>query len=163
MKDNKGKIGQTLWTWGIVCVILGLTVYPLTKLMPLNKKLYSISFSILTCASSGLTLFLMVLFIDILPEKNNCVKSIVSFTTRPLIWLGRNPLFVFVFMDVLAIVLIKWIIIDDKSAWGLFYKHAFKSWITNDHLCSIALSCFFLLLWTAAAGLLHRKKIFIKL
>ena len=83
--------------------------------------------------------------------------------TRPLIWLGRNPLFVFVFMDALAIILIKYFIINDKSAWALLYKHAFKSWITNDQICSVAFSSFFLIIWTAIAGLLHRKQIFLKL
>ena len=70
MKDHKGDIKRTLKKWAIIVLILGLTVYPMTKLMPLNKKIYSASFALLTSASSGLTILLLVILIDILPKKN---------------------------------------------------------------------------------------------
>jgi heparan-alpha-glucosaminide N-acetyltransferase len=70
MKDNKNDIMKTLKRWAILCFILGITVYPMTKIMPLNKKIYSGSFALLTSASSGATILLMVLLIDILPTKN---------------------------------------------------------------------------------------------
>ncbi len=69
MKDNKDDIKKTLTRWGIICFILGITVYPMTKIMALNKKIYSGSFALLTTASSGATILLMVLLIDILPSK----------------------------------------------------------------------------------------------
>lgn len=52
--------------------------------------------------------------------------------TLPFVWLGRNPLFVFVSMDVVAIAMIKWIIIDDRSIWSWFYKYAFHTWINDN-------------------------------
>ncbi len=70
MKDYKDQIQVTLKRWGLICLILGLTVYPMTKFMPLNKKIYSASFALLTSASSGATILLMVLLIDILPSRN---------------------------------------------------------------------------------------------
>lgn len=70
MKDHKGDIKSILKKWAIIIVMLGLTVYPMTKLMPLNKKIYSASFALLTSASSGLTILLLVILIDILPKKN---------------------------------------------------------------------------------------------
>ena len=129
MKDSKHDIKKTLKSWGLICMILGVCIYPLSKLMSLNKKIYSASFAILTSCSSGLTILLFVILIDILPQKNEKIERIVSFAIQPFIWLGRNPLFVFVCMDLLAILLIKYIIIDDKSLWSLFYKYVFHSWI----------------------------------
>jgi heparan-alpha-glucosaminide N-acetyltransferase len=118
MKDNKEKLKKTMIMWLVASLILGVIVYPLTNLMPLNKKLYSISFAILTSASSGLTLLFFVLAVDIVPEKYPSFKNIIEIITRPLLWLGRNPLAVFVMMDAVAIVMIKYITIDGKSLWA---------------------------------------------
>ena len=112
MKDHKGDIKKTLKKWAIIVLILGVTVYPMTKLMPLNKKIYSASFALLTSASSGLTILLLVILIDILPKKNEIANTITKILSRPFIWLGRNPLFVFIFMDLLAIIMIKLIIVN---------------------------------------------------
>lgn len=163
MKDNKNDIRKTLKKWGIIVFILGLTVYPLTKMMPLNKKIYSASFALLTSSSSGLTILLLVILIDILPKKNHVANQIATILSRPFIWLGRNPLFVFIFMDLLAIIMIKLIIVDDKSIWAWFYHYCFKSWISDNEVCSVVFACFFLILWTCAAGLLYWRKIFIRL
>lgn len=70
MKDNKDSLKRTLKKWVIICVILGLAIYPATRMMPLNKKIYSASFALLTSCSSGLTITLFVLLIDILPSNS---------------------------------------------------------------------------------------------
>lgn len=163
MKDHKGDIRTTLRKWAVIVVMLGVIVYPLTKLMPLNKKVYSASFAVLTSSSSGLTILLLVILVDILPKKNYKVERVVGVVSRPFIWLGRNPLFVFIFMDLLAIIMIKLIIVNDKSIWNWFYHYVFSSWISDHEVCSVVFACFFLLLWTCAAGLLYRRKIFIRL
>jgi predicted acyltransferase len=163
MKDNKNDLKKTLKTWAIICFILGIIVYPLTNLMPLNKKIYSVSFSMLTSSSSGFTILGLVILLDILPKRSQTMQSIVNITIRPFLWLGRNPLFVFVFMDLLAIIMIKYIIIDDKSIWSWFYKYCFREWIDNDNVASVVFACFFLALWMAAAAVLYWKKIFIRL
>jgi len=163
MKDNKDQLSKTLKKWAAVCLILGIAVYPMTRLMPLNKKIYSASFALLTSASSGATILLMVLLVDILPFRNAKAKRIVSIVTRPFVWLGRNPLFVFVFMDLVAVVMIKLIIINDKSIWSWFYHYCFSTWISDGHVASVVFSCFFLLVWTIAAAILYRKNIFIRL
>jgi predicted acyltransferase len=163
MKDHKGDIKSIIKKWAIIIVMLGLIVYPTTKLMPLNKKIYSASFALLTSASSGLTILLLVILIDILPKKNEVANKITKILSRPFIWLGRNPLFVFIFMDLLAIIMIKLIIFNEKSIWSWFYHYVFSSWISDHQVCSVVFACFFLVLWTLVSGLLYRKKIFIRL
>ena len=97
--------------------------------MPLNKKIWSISFVFTTVGISGLTLTFFAIIVDILGAKGKIYSKIINFLIRPLLWLGRNPLIIFVLMDALCIILLKYIIIDDKSGWGEFYHYVFASWI----------------------------------
>ncbi len=131
--------------------------------MPLNKKIYSISFAALSTSISGITIMIFYYLLDVYGKGNEQFSKIVNLISSPLFWLGRNPLFVFVGMDALTIILIKYITIDGKSAYHQFYHYCFKSWISNAHLCSTVFALFFVILWTVLAGLLHWRRIFIKL
>lgn len=73
--------------------------------MPLNKKIWSISFVYLTCAASGLALTLITYLFDVLNKKYTRYGRVVDVITKPSIWLGRNPLAVFVIMEIVAIIL----------------------------------------------------------
>ena len=130
MQDHKNDhIGKTLKRWIIISLICGAVTYPLTFLMPLNKKIYSTSFLFITISISGLSLTLFAILIDVIGKDGNIVGKVITIISRPFIWLGRNPLAIFVLMDALAIVMIKYIIFDDKSLWSHFYHSAFESWI----------------------------------
>jgi predicted acyltransferase len=131
MKDYKQKTTKTLITWVLISIILGVITYPLTKLMPLNKKIYSISYTTLSATTSGLTLTLFVILIDIIPENRPKFKTVVDFVTQPLLWMGRNPLIVFFMRDTLDNIMGTYIIVNGKSLTDLFYENAFSSWISN--------------------------------
>ena len=163
MMDNKNEINKIMKLWIATSLLLGVMVYPLTLMMPLNKKIWSISFVFLTTAVSGLSLTFITYVVDVLGSKYEKYGKIVNIVTRPFIWLGRNPLAIFVLMDVLAILLIKYIIIDDKPAWSHFYHYVFASWISNSEVASTIYALFFAILWTAVAGVLFRFNIFIRL
>jgi predicted acyltransferase len=102
-------------------LLCGLIVYPLTHLMPLNKKIYSTSFTFIVIGISGLVLSAFVIFVDILPKSYPNYAKVINIVTRPFLWLGMNPLAIFVLMDLLAIIMIKIIIVDYKSIWNHFY------------------------------------------
>ena len=112
MMDNKGDINKVMKLWVIGSLIMGAVVYPLTIMMPLNKKIWSISFVFLTSAVSGLSLTFITFFVDVLGGKHPKYGRIINVLTTPFVWLGRNPLAIFVLMDVLAIIMIKYIIVD---------------------------------------------------
>jgi predicted acyltransferase len=131
MKDYKQKTTKTLITWVLISIILGVITYPLTKLMPLNKKIYSISYTTLSATTSGFTLTLFVILIDIIPENRPKFKTVVDFVTQPLLWMGRNPLIVFFMRDTLDNIMGTYIIVNGKSLTDLFYENAFSSWISN--------------------------------
>jgi predicted acyltransferase len=114
MMDNKTNTYKVMKLWIIASLIMGAVVYPLKILMPLNKKIWSISFVFLTAAVTGLSLTFITYTVDVLTTKNQTYSRIISITTKPFVWLGRNPLAIFVLMDLLAIFMIKYIIIDDK-------------------------------------------------
>ena len=117
--DYKLDIRRMLLIWLIISIVCGIISIPLAFLvMPLNKKIWSISFTFLTICISGISLILSTLFVDMLGSKGNILGKIISVLIKPFIWLGRNPLAVFVLMDAFAILLIRYVIINDKSAWG---------------------------------------------
>ena len=163
MLDFKNNTNKILQSWMIMSLLCLIIAYPLTFLMPLNKKIWSISFTFLTAGISGASLIFFAFFVDILGAKAATYGKVISFVTRPFIWLGRNPLIVFVLMDALAVFMIKYIIIDDVSSWSDFYHYVFASWISDPEIASTVFSFFFVLLWTAFAGVLFRFKIFIRL
>lgn len=129
MKDNKADIKKTLKQWTIICVILGLTVYPLTKMMPLNKKMYSASFAVLTACVAGAAIIVFVLLVDILPKWSEPGKRIVNICITPFIWMGRNPLFIYVISEAISTTLEEYIYINDESMDTVIEKYWFNSWV----------------------------------
>lgn len=81
----------------------------------------------------------------------------------PLKWLGLNPLAIFVLMDLLGIIMIIYIKIDGKDLWDEFYKYVFASWIDDEQVAACVFAFFFVLLWTAVAGIMNRFKIYVRL
>jgi predicted acyltransferase len=117
--------------WIVLSCIFGVLVYPMTLLMPLNKKLYSASFTLIVVAISGASLTFFYFLVDIVPTLLPSSKKIIETITAPLKWLGLNPLAIFVLMDLVAIFMIIYIKIDDVSIWTQFFRHVFNSWIDD--------------------------------
>jgi len=69
MMDNKTNTYKVMKLWIIASLIMGAVVYPLTILMPLNKKIWSISFVFLTAAVTGLFLTFITYTVDVLLQK----------------------------------------------------------------------------------------------
>lgn len=77
-----------------LCLSLGLMVagYWMKIGMPFNKKIWSVSFAFETSGISGLALSICFFILDLLNYP--IIKKLLEFC----IWLGMNPLFVFVGM-----------------------------------------------------------------
>lgn len=129
MGQYKERPSKMVLYWFLISAIFGALVYPMTLLMPLNKKLYSASFTLIVVAVSGASLIFFYFLVDVLPSLKPSSKRIIEILTGPLKWLGLNPLAIFFLMDVLAIIMIIYIKIDDRSIWSWFYKKVFGSWI----------------------------------
>lgn len=163
MMDNKGKTKKIITLWVIISLILGAISYPLTFAMPFNKKIWSISFVFLTSAVSGLSLAFFALTVDYLGTINKAYGKVINTILKPFIWLGRNPLIVFVLMDVVAIIMIRYIFIGEKSLWSEFFHYAFHSWIKDQYIASTVFAIFWTIVWTSLSGILFKFNIFIRL
>jgi predicted acyltransferase len=163
MGRYKHQPKQLVLRWLGVSLVFGALVYPMTLLMPLNKKLYSSSFILIVVAISGACLTFFYCVVDLLPAAVTGARKVVEVVTAPLKWLGLNPLAIFVLMDLMAIVCIFYIKIDGVSLWTEFFRHAFKSWIDDEQVAATVFACFFLLLWIVVAGVMHRFKLYVRL
>jgi predicted acyltransferase len=81
--------------------------------MPLNKRLYGITFLFLVLSISAASLSSFLFLVDIVPKTYKKSAKIIRTVTQPLTWLGLNPLAIFVIMQVAAMILNNWITFDD--------------------------------------------------
>lgn len=117
-------LGLFLWLW-----------------MPINKKMWTVPFALLTSGIGGFVIFICYYLVDIVLsslEEKSWIKKIgtaaiqydpfhsriMSFPSahredlyRPLIWMGMNPLAIFVLMIFLEILLLDTIHWDGDNLW----------------------------------------------
>jgi predicted acyltransferase len=113
---------KLILNWIAISVVFGVLVYPMTLLMPLNKKLYSASFTLIVIAVSGASLSFFYLVVDILPDTIPQSKKVIQTISAPLKWLGLNPLAIFVLMTLVTIFMRNYFFIDDSNLWTYFFK-----------------------------------------
>lgn len=163
MKDFKNDKKQLLKEWLSTAIFFVLLSLPLMLVMPLNKHLWLASFAVHCVGIAGIMLVLTLLLVDVAGAPPNRFSRCVDICTRPLLWLGMNPLAIYVMMNIVEIVMWKLITIDGQRMWYWFYDHAFGTWISDPAVCSTVYSCFFALVWTIVAAIMFKLKIFIKL
>jgi predicted acyltransferase len=118
---------------------------------PVNKKLWTSSFVILTIGMDIVLLALLIYFIDL-------VKKPVNFRFFEVF--GMNSLFIYLLSEYFAIGM-HFIRIDkDQSLYNFVYEYGF-SWIGH-YYGAFAFALLFMLLCWAAGWWLYKKKIYIK-
>ena len=125
-----------------------MTAWPLTLLMPINKKIWSISYTFLTCGISAVSLSFITLTCDVAPRLHAGYKRIFLILSQPLIWLGRNPLAIFMSRDLLDDIMNSYIHIGGKTMWDQIYHYLFESWISSPPLACMAQATFYWLILT---------------
>lgn len=176
------------WTWRtVVCFALGGILAIWT---PVNKKVWSPSFVCVVAGVSGLTLCVFLLLVDLWPAVTEELSrlgagkpprtgdvsprsqswlefagTIVAFwLCQPLQWLGRNPLAVFVGMVALEIVGLDTVTLSDgTSLWTSSFNHTFGALLKDQAAASSMYAAVHLILWTAIAWALNRRKLYITL
>eukprot|EP00825_Cyclidium_porcatum_P028429 TRINITY_DN30690_c0_g1_i3.p2 TRINITY_DN30690_c0_g1~~TRINITY_DN30690_c0_g1_i3.p2 ORF type:complete len:173 (+),score=15.44 TRINITY_DN30690_c0_g1_i3:72-590(+) len=131
--------------------------YILRIWVPLNKQLWSISFTFATSGYSGLSLVLIFLLIDIWQNKW------IQFILQPFVWLGMNPLFIYVCMMFFADFLAHNLSFTSVGDYFMWVANHFFGWVKPEGLKEIMNSFMYAILWTFVAWILYKKKIFIKL
>ncbi len=143
VKDVKDKALAFLFI-GSILVIGG---YLLSFGLPLNKRVWSPSYVLMTCGLASLLQGILVHLIDI-----NHWKS----WTKPFLIFGVNPLFLYVMSEVVAIIFSH---IGAKNA----IYNGINSIIPDAYAASAVYALLFVVLCGLVGLLLHHKKIYIKL
>ena len=133
-----------LFLFGFVLLAIGLLF---TYGLPLNKRIWSPTYVLVTC---GLATSLLALFIYLIDDKGSkqWTPFFVSF--------GVNPLFLYVLSELLCIVF------DDFGIKSALYG-AIHSIITNGYFASLCYAIVFVLINWAVGYPLYKKKIYIKI
>jgi len=130
---------------GLLMAVLGLALSPV---LPPNKRIWSPSYVLLTCGLAALLQGGLMFIID--------QKQHGGAWTKPLLYFGCNPLFLYVASELLAILFGTTNIKEQAY-------NAIASLIANPYNASLTYALLFTLLHALMGYLLYRKRIFIKL
>ena len=128
-------------------ILLALAGALLACWLPLNKRIWSPSFTLLTCGCCAVLLAGISLLTDVLGR---------SGWTQPLVAFGRNALAVYVFAELLSVVMRQTGLSD--ALYGFII-----SWCSAPRMASLLYALAFVLVNGVLAWLLFVKKIFIKI
>lgn len=155
--ENKIEVVTKLYTIGLISVAAG---YVWSNWLPIIKALWTGSYVLYAGGWSTIMLAFFIYFIDVKGKEK-------AFT--PFKALGMNPLFAFVMAGLFAKILgriIKWTAADGSSysclSW--FYKNVCVAIVgENNQVSSLMFALCYVVVFTAMAMVLYRKRIIIKL
>ena len=145
---------RTAWLWlaGVVLAALGLAW---GRLFPINKNLWTSSFTLFTAGLAAITLAACHWIVDTLGWRA---------WSRPLSAFGRNPLAAYFLSVGFDAILTRWSVTPGASLKGLFYRSAFASWLApccGAEAASFAYALTYVALWGVVLYAMYRRRIFI--
>ena len=152
VKDINEKLGR-LFLIGTILTFLG---FLLSYGCPINKKIWSPTFAIVTCGLGSSFLALLIWIIDVKGYKS-WSRFFESF--------GVNPLFIYVMAGVLAVLLGNIRVSFDGTTTSLhsyIYKGILQP-LLGDYPGSLAFALLFVALNWSIGYILYKKKIYIKI
>lgn len=161
--QQKGKSYEMLSNLFMAGIVLVLTGYCWDMVMPINKKIWTSSYTIYTTGLAIITLGTLIYLIEFKEVKGAWSKFFDVF--------GKNPLFIFVLSGFLPRLLALARIndhVDAKgkpvylSAFGWFYEHICKN-ITNDlRVGSLVYALVMIVFYWLIVYWMDKKKIYVK-
>ena len=145
-KNRKGIL--QLIIAGIVFVLIALFW---NEFLPINKKLWTSSFALLTVGLDCVLIAVIVYLIDFLGLTKGTHFFLVT---------GKNPLLIYLLSE-LGVTLMFLITIGNESLFRWLYSHIFVH--TGDYLGAFLFSVWWMLTCWFVGYLLDRKKIYIKI
>ena len=153
-KEKNNTLLANLLLIGCGFLLLG---YTLDYFVPINKKIWSSSYTIYTSGLAILLLSFLIWIIDIKKLQINITGFFISF--------GKNPLFIFVLSGLIPRLLN---LIHIKSGDDILnplewlYEHIFQNISKDYRLGSFMFSLFMVFCYWSVAYILDKKKIYIK-
>jgi predicted acyltransferase len=134
----------------VLLFAFGLTVAAIGQgwdfVFPINKKLWTSSFVLLTGGLGMVCLAVCLLVFDIRGWRH---------LARPFEIVGINAIFVFVASGLLSMALSRWMI-DGMTAKGWIYGHLFTSWISDPKLASLGMALLTVAFWWFVCWVMSR-------
>ena len=113
MKDNKDNIKKTVVIWILISLLFGILAYPLTFLIPINKKLWSSSYTFINIGITGISLCLIVWIVDIIGKNKPKYQKIKNRIIEPTMWFGRNALLNYIILTIYQGITRVFIVLDN--------------------------------------------------
>jgi predicted acyltransferase len=145
---NKMETVKKLLGIGLVLIIAS---YGWDLLFPINKKIWTSSYVLLTV---GIDLLLLALLVGVIELKN--WKGWTYFFEV----FGRNPLILYV-LSGLVVTVFSLIPIGDTTLKGFIYANFYKSWLSPKMASFLFAFSYMLLIWLIGLWM-DRKKVYIK-
>lgn len=148
------KLGNTmdavkkLLAIGLVLIIVS---YAWDILFPINKKIWTSSYVLLT---TGIDLFLLALLVGVIE-----IKKWKSWTYFFEVF-GRNPLILYI-LSGLIVTLLSMIPVGDTTLKGFIYQNFYTSWLSPKMASFLFAFSYMLVIWMIGLWM-DRKKIYIK-
>lgn len=137
---------KVLWLF-LTGGVLAVTGLLLADALPLNKRIWSPTFVLVTCGLASLLLAALMYIIDMQGKQRWC---------RFFVVFGVNPLFLYVLSEVVAIVM-------GNFGWKASAYEGLLSLVPDECLASLVYALCFMLAMGGVGWPLYRKKIYIKL
>lgn len=147
--DMRDKLNR-LFLYAAICLLLG---FLLQDVCPLNKKVWSPTFVLVTCGFSALLLSVLLWYIDVRGKSRKVCKIFAVF--------GINPLFCYVLSEILYI-LADYLPLQEQSLHGILYA-GLSGWLGDNAFTSFAYAFLFTGAVWAVGAYLYKKKIYIKI
>lgn len=161
--QQKGKNYEMLSNLFIAGTVLLFTGYCWDMVFPINKKIWTSSYTIYTTGLATITIAIMIYLIEFKEAKGNLSKFFDVF--------GKNPLFIF-FLSGFLPRLLALIRIDNGlnvegkqqflTPFGWFYENICKNVSTDLRVGSLLYALIMILFYWSIVYILDRKKIYIK-
>lgn len=146
--DMKDKLNR-LFLYGSICLILG---FLLQDICPLNKKVWSPTFVMVTCGFSVLLLSILLWYIDVTKRYRK---------TQAFEIFGVNPLFCYVLSEILYILADN-LPLKEQNMHDIIYT-GFSGWLGDNAFTSFVYAFLFVgVVWLVGA-FLYKKRIYIKI
>ncbi|RZS98212.1 acyltransferase family protein [Cecembia calidifontis] len=145
---NNSKTVKNLIIWGIGLIVVCL-IWDMG--FPINKKIWTSPYVLLTVGLDLLLMAFLVLVIEVWQKRN---------WTYPLEVFGRNPLILYILSGV-VITLMYNIWIGENTLKAIIYENLFTSWLSPKDASLLFSITYMLLIWLIGLWM-DKKKIYIK-
>jgi predicted acyltransferase len=145
---NTTKTVKYLLVAGLILIAFCLAWDPF---FPINKKLWTSSYVLLTVGLDLILIASMIFLIEILQQRS---------WTYPLEVFGRNPLILYVLSGI-VISIMYFISIGDENLKAFIYSNAFTNWLSPKNASLLFSIAYMLLIWLIGLWM-DKKKIYIK-